>query len=274
MQVFIDNTDTVITDKRELEIRDKRPRLAFIKKSETAFRVETFHVKGEPLAAYDIDIADYAEGEIHSLQVYNTILPSIPEDRVAMGVFQNMGRTAAAKAEALCLQLNRCPNGVVFYIVPGAQDVYVFCRHSAWFEGIEPIVVDVNNFHAILQERCPNYRDPRPLNTLRLRTLLALDPNESLACLESQLDFVTSILLAVVDGDPRLKLRVLEKVGQYANFRDAVEKNMLFTVKDPGKCLDEIRTLKAFARQKQREYYAARAALAAQEEATHAETDA
>ena len=81
------------------------------------------------------------------------------------------------------------------------------------------------------------------------------------------------MLLAVVDGDPELKLRVLEKVGEYANFKDAVEPNLLFTVKEPSKCLDEIRTLKAFARQKQREYYAARAALLAAKEAAHVGTD-
>ena len=273
MQVFIDYTDPVVTDKKELEVRDKRPRLAFIRKSDTEFRVETFHVDGEPRAAYDIDISKYAKGEIHSLQGYNTFLPYIPEDRVSMDIFLDMGQVAAAKEEVHCLHLNHKPNSVVFYIAPGTDDVYGYCRHITYFEGIEPIVVDSNNFHVILQAHCPNYEDPRPMNTLRLRTLLALDPNESLACIESQLDFVTAMLLAVVDGDPELKLRVLEKVGEYANFKDAVEPNLLFTVKEPSKCLDEIRTLKAFARQKQREYYAARAALLAAKEAAHVGTD-
>ena len=273
MMVFLDPNSRILADEQELETRGKLPFLAFRKKSETAFRVESFHVEGKPLISYDIDISRYAKGEIHSLQGYNTHLSDIPEDRVSMQIFQDIGQTAAAKKEIYYLSANRAPNDVVFYIAPGSEDVYVYCRHDTLFDGIEPVIMNSNNFHAMLRAHCPNYEDPRPLNTLRLHTLLALDPNESLACVESQLDFVTAMLLAVVEGDPELKLRVLEKVGEYANFKDAVEPNLLFTVKEPGKCLDEIRTLKAFARQKQREYYAARAALLQAKEAALVGTD-
>lgn len=265
MLFFIDYETSIITDAHDLETRNMVPHLAFRATGETAFRAESFFVEGQPHIVYEIDASRYAKGEIHSLQGYNSRLPQIPEDRVSMSIFQDMGRVAAIREDMHALHIGHSPNDVLFYIAPGTDDVYVYSRNPSLFEGIEPVVVNSNDFHAVLRAHCPGYEDPRPLNTLRLRTLLALDPNESLACVESQLDFVTAILLAIVEARPELKLAVLEKVGEYANFRDAVEKNLLFTVKEPGRCLEEIRTLKAFARATQRDYYAARAALAGKE---------
>jgi len=261
LQVFMDINDTILTNKSDLEIRDKRPRVYFIKKSETAFRVETFLVNGVPRAAYDIDTTLYAKGKIHSLQAYNTYTPNIPEDRISMAIFKDMGEVAAAKAEVQCLAQNMKPNSIVFYIIPGTDDVLVYIRHTSYIEGTKPIIVETNNFHEIIQSRYPLYEDPRPMNTLRLKTLLALDPNESLAYMEAQLDFLTSIVLSIIESNPDIKLHVLDKVKEYANFKDAVESSLVFTVKDSGKCLEEIRTLKPFARKMQLEYYKGRQKL-------------
>lgn len=261
IQVFTDPLNERYTDPKVLSIRDKMPRLGIRKESETAFTVYCFVQDGVPKIQYDIDCSKYEKGVIHSLQVYNTTMTSLPEDRIALDVFTRLPTAAEMKYEIQNLRMMRQPNSVLFYIIPGTNDVIIYVRVHAFYENIEPIIVNTNNFHELIASRYPLYEDPRPLNTLRLKTMLSMDPNDSLAYVEAQLDFVTAILLAIVEANPELKLDVLEKVGEYANFKDAVEQNMIFGIKNVAKCLEEIRVNKAKAREVQQGYYRDRAKM-------------
>lgn len=261
LHFFTDAENEILTDISSLSIRDKEPRVGLRQTGETSFSLFCFLENGAPKLQYDIDVAKYEKGMIHSLPSYNTIMNSIPTDRVDLEVFLDMPPVAAMKMELGLLQRMTAPNSVLFYIIPGTDDTLIYSRESAYFENVEPIIVNTNNFHEIIKSRYALYEDPRPLNTLRMRTLLALDPNDSLAYLEAQLDFVTAVVLAVVEKHPELKLDVLESVREYANFKDAVEGNLLFGVKDQSRCVEEIRTNKARARRIQSAYYEARTDL-------------
>lgn len=261
IQVFTDPLNEIFESPDVLSIRDKTPRLGIRKESETAFTVYGFVQDGVAKVRYDIDCAKYEKGVIHSLQAYNTTMTSLPEDRIALDVFARLPDAAEMKYEIQNLRMMRQPNSVLFYIIPGTEDVLIYVRVSACYENIEPIIVNTNNFHEIIAERYPLYEDPRPLNTLRLKTMLSMDPNDSLAYIEAQLDFLTAAVIALVEADPEMKLHVLEKVPEYANFKDAVEQNLLFGIKNAEKCLEEIRVNKAKARAVQRGYYQSRAAM-------------
>ena len=261
LQVFSDRLNEIFESDDVLSIRDKTPRVGLRKESETSFTVYGFVQDGVPKIKYDVDCSRYAKGIIHSLQVYNTTMNDIPEDRVSMDIFHSLPYVADMKYEIQNLRMLRQPNSVLFYIIPGTDDCIIYIRTHAYYENIEPVVVNTNNFHEIIKSRYALYEDPRPLNTLRLRTMLSMDPNDSLAYMEAQLDFVTAILLALVEANPDLKLQVLEKVQEYGNFKDAVERHWVFGIKSLDKCLEEIRTNKAHARSVQQAYYESRKAL-------------
>lgn len=261
IQVFTDPLNEIFETAEVLSLRDKMPRLGIRKESETAFTVYGFVQGGVPKIRYDIDCTKYEKGVIHSLQAYNTTMTSLPEDRIALDVFSSLPDAAEMKYEIQNLRMMRQPNSVLFYIIPGTDDAIVYTRVSAYYENVEPIIVNTNNFHEIIVSCYPLYEDPRPLNTLRLKTMLSMDPNDSLAYVEAQLDFVTAILLAIVEANSELKLDVLKKVNEYANFKDAVEQNMIFGIKSVAKCLEEIRVNKAKAREVQQVYYRERAKM-------------
>ena len=261
LQIFTDPLNEIYDTPDALSIRDKRQRVGFKKTGETTFTVYAFVHEGVPKIKYDIDTAHYEKGVIHSLQVYNTRTSSIPEDRVFISLFGELPNTAEMKYEIQNLRMMYMPNCILFYIIPGTDDVIVYVRIDAYYENVEPIIVNTNNVHEIIKSRYAVYEDPRPLNTLRLKTMLSMDPNDRLAYIEAQLDFVTAILLAAVDANPEIRMQVLEKVPEYANFKAATAQNLVFTIKEVGKCLEEIRVNKSKARSVQQDYYTNRRAL-------------
>lgn len=272
MNIFIDNHSPIITNPDELAMRDPvNIRIKLARKSDTAFEVCSLRDEnGGYLIRYDVDVARWRKGVLHTLRFVPTLhMHSLSEDRISTTIFQDVPPCAALKMELNTRLRGGNNNVVVFYVIPGTDDCVVLSRLPTYFENVEPIIADTNDVHELIARCYPQYEDPRPLNTLRLSALLALDPNDSLAYLEAQTDFLTRIVLAMVEQHPDLKLSVLDEVAEYANFKDAVAGNMVFGVKSDAKCLEEIRVNKAAARQAQRAYYAGRAALGAAKEMTH-----
>ena len=262
ISVYIDNFSHVLESIEPLYEKGDKFSIGFSKTSETSFEVYShLNQHGEKLVRYIVDITQYEQGKIHSLYFIPNYKTTIPNDRVLDNVQMHLSEITAMKAEYFMKMKGGNYNTVAFYIIPGTNDCVVYTRMSTLFEGIEPIITQESDIHAIIGGVYPAYVDKRPENTLRLSTILALDPNDSLAYVEAQLDFKSAVLATLVEASPELKLRVLERFPQYANFMEAAERNAVFTVKDTGQCLEEIRENKSRARELQREYYTRRAAL-------------
>jgi hypothetical protein len=87
------------------------------------------------------------------------------------------------------------------------------------------------------------------------KMLVILDPNESLSYLESQLDFLTSMVInmySVLSEDQ--KTQISQQTPKFNEFVTVIQENSVFTVKDVNKCVEEINTKKK-VRELQAVYY-------------------
>ncbi len=139
-------------------------------------------------------------------------------------------------------------------------DCLLMSRMPTFYTGIEPAVT-TNKFQEIIKEKFPEFDLTLKKHAVKGDLLIKLDPNESLSYIEAQLDFVTKMLFAVVEGDPYMKQRVLEAVNEYSNVKDAFNQNNVFTVKDEHKCCLEILNGKKYVRDNQAAYFLQKAQL-------------
>lgn len=148
-----------------------------------------------------------------------------------------------------------------FYVPTDVSlDCLLMVRMPTYYTGIEPIIT-VDNFQEIVKTKFPDFIPVLEKHVIKGDLLVKLDPNESLSYIEAQLDFVTKMLFAVIEGDPYMKQRVLEAVSEYSNVKDAFNQNNVFTVKDEHKCYEEILNGKKYVRDNQAEYFQQRTQL-------------
>lgn len=143
-----------------------------------------------------------------------------------------------------------CPSEI------GTGNYLVFVNVPVYFDSkVEPIVVDSSvKFFKLVLEQFPIYKEKFALVRAKRNLLINLDPNNSLAYIEAQLDFVTKMLLSIIEASPELKAIVLERVQEYANFKDVFEQTNVFTIKSEHDCYDEIKINKPRVRKYQADY--------------------
>lgn len=88
--------------------------------------------------------------------------------------------------------------------------------------------------------------------------LEGLDPNESLAYIEAQLDAVTKALLALLEASPGHMSAVTAVFPEFPGFASELNTASVFKVKAASDCLAEIVKTKTKVRQLQSAYYAAK----------------
>jgi hypothetical protein len=92
--------------------------------------------------------------------------------------------------------------------------------------------------------------------TREKRSLLAaIDPNASLACLEAQVDILTTIVLLLLNNTGT-RTQIEDQLPKIIDFEQVFRETNLITIKDIGDCLREMRDTKAKIRKLQAKYYA------------------
>ena len=151
ISVYIDNFSHVLESIEPLYEKGDKFSIGFSKTSETSFEVYShLNQHGEKLVRYIVDITQYEQGKIHSLYFIPNYKTTIPNDRVLDNVQMHLSEITAMKAEYFMKMKGGNYNTVAFYIIPGTNDCVVYTRMSTLFEGIEPIITQESDIHAII----------------------------------------------------------------------------------------------------------------------------
>lgn len=94
----------------------------------------------------------------------------------------------------------------------------------------------------------------------RKKFLSKLDPNNSLAYLEAQLDLLTQIVFIMLQEQPELRDRVCELFAGMTELQTVFSTTSVMSIKPVQQCLQEIRETKAAVREQQRIYFESREA--------------
>jgi hypothetical protein len=236
------------------------------------------HSVNEPLCSRRIDVRDYAPGVVHVMRipVFQRQRPWMTDDGepgaasarstnyrpdmwfTRFGIL-SLSRETNIKLEYLARMFGAAANTVSFYRKPGTEECAVFPRVLTRYAGCEPVILQNGNWmQDWMADFDANYQFHYEKAEAKLTAILNMDANESLAYMEAQLDFVTKMLVTIVESDPDVKLKILKQVQEYANFRAAFEERAVFTLKSESACIEEIRTGKGRVRSAQAAYYAAK----------------
>jgi hypothetical protein len=108
----------------------------------------------------------------------------------------------------------------------------------------------------IVEEKYPESEKMFNRITVRKNLMFRLDPNNSLAYFEAQLDILSQVVFLMLDNLPDVKNKIDGHFPQFTDFKTAIDEKSVLTVKGVAKCLEEIQTTKSLVRQLQNEYYA------------------
>lgn len=148
-------------------------------------------------------------------------------------------------------------SSISFYCPSSTGDNLIFVNAPVYFDKIEPVAIDPSiKFFQIILEQYPLYKNKLELIYAKRNLLINLDPNNSLSYIEAQLDFVTKMLLSIIETTPEFKTIVLDRVKEYSNFKYIFEQSNVFTVKNEHDCYNEIKDGKPLVRQYQANYIA------------------
>lgn len=122
------------------------------------------------------------------------------------------------------------------------------------------IVRDKNEYHTdIIASYYPEYSDILKAIEARNIVLSSMDPNNSLAYLEAQVDILSKTLFSILNKvEPSIKSTVIKEIPNLREFEDIVNDTSVLNIKDFSKCLDEIRVTKKNIRHLQEQYYKAK----------------
>jgi hypothetical protein len=114
-------------------------------------------------------------------------------------------------------------------------------------------------FSEVICLKYPDYKKTLNLQKARQTVLYNLDPNDSIAYLEAQLDILNQLVFTMLDALPDVKKQVVGALPEYDDFKNCFADSNLMTVKPVDKCIAEIGATKAKVRQLQKTYYAIKA---------------
>lgn len=145
---------------------------------------------------------------------------------------------------------------VIIYFGAAIED-YLIITYSPATSSEQYSVRNSNEFPSnIINHYYPNYQQKLELRSAKRDLLESLDPNQSLAYIEAQLDTVTKAFFAVLEANPNLKSAVITAFPEFANFASELDATSVFNVKSAADCLAEISKTKTKVRRLQTAYYA------------------
>lgn len=145
------------------------------------------------------------------------------------------------------------PN-VVVYFNDSADEVIVFINGAVKTNYLYK-VIDNRPAYTIAQEVYPDLAKITNVWEARRQMIGELDPNQSLAYIEAQLDAITKAFFLLLEQMPDSKTKLLAEFPELADFENELTSSTVFTVKSVAKCLEEIHDTKNKVRQLQKFYY-------------------
>lgn len=100
-----------------------------------------------------------------------------------------------------------------------------------------------------------DYVKAHAIGNAKRNLLVSMDPNQSLAYIEAQLDMVTRVLCYLLDKNPDIKASLIEGFPELPEFMSELLNSSVFNIKTSEKCLEEIKNGKSRARDLQKAYY-------------------
>lgn len=111
----------------------------------------------------------------------------------------------------------------------------------------------------IISELYPAYAKKMAVRSVRREMLEQVDPNNSLAYIEAQLDLLSTVVFSILDSvDQGIVDKVCTKNPFLPSYRQIINNNHLSKVKTIEKCLGEIEATKSVIRNLQSQYYSAK----------------
>jgi len=157
-------------------------------------------------------------------------------------------------AQQLIDNTNDYPN-VVIYFHNSADEVLVFINSSVKTQYSYQLI-DNKPAYLIAQNIYPDLVNVSNIWGARKDMIWQLDPNQSLAYIEAQLDAVTKVLFLMLEQLPDVKAKLIQKFPELADLESELNNTSVFNVKAAADCLMEITKTKTKVRQLQTAYYA------------------
>lgn len=148
---------------------------------------------------------------------------------------------------------------VVIYFHDAAEDVYIIINKEINVEGSNiaaTIISDTTQLPQLVIKEIPALQNDMNVWSFRRDMIKQLDPNQSLAYIEAQLDAVTKALFLMFEQLPDVKEKVDREFPELPDFISELNNTSVFSVKTTTDCLAEITKTKAKIRQLQAAYYA------------------
>lgn len=113
---------------------------------------------------------------------------------------------------------------------------------------------ELKTSEAIIQE-FPKYREKYNTLEAKRRVLADIDITESISGIEAQIDFLSKLVLVILNKFPQIKQNLLLENIDIKRFEKIIEDTSVMSVKSQEGALDEIQKQKSIVRNKQRVYY-------------------
>lgn len=109
------------------------------------------------------------------------------------------------------------------------------------------------SFSSLLVSRYPEYKEKRDSIYIKRNFTSTLDPNDTLAYIEAQVDFLTYAVLRLVDQHPEIIVALNNDIS-FDEFKIYLEKSSVMNIKPIEDCIGEL-TNKINLRKSQEQYY-------------------
>lgn len=143
---------------------------------------------------------------------------------------------------------------VKFYKHSESDELIVMTNYSTLLEGGETAEIYIGGFTQLLLQQYPDYGKIKKARALRKDLVYGIHANDSLSYFEAQLDFITVLLLQMIEMHPE-KDSIVKMFSDYIAFKEALISYNVFSIKPEESCLEEIIGGKSRVRKAQESYY-------------------